>query len=627
MTPEEILSAYGIGGITFSGGTVSGDGAGETIAIVDAYKDPNIASDLAAFDAEFGLAAPPSFIVDNLGATTVDAGWALETALDVEWAHAIAPDAKIVLVEASSDSLSALFGAVSYASDLAGVGVVSMSWGSSEFAGETAYDGVFTTPSGHENVTYVAASGDSGAAYGPEYPSVSPNVLAVGGTTLTLSSEGTYVSESGWSDSTGGFSSYESEPSYQTSTLGSVGLSDGVRTTPVVSFDADPDTGVAVYDSIAYDGQSGWFQLGGTSAAAPAWAGLVAIADQGLATGGVGTLSTSEVLTDLYSLPSSDFNDITSGNNGYSATAGYDLVTGLGTPKADQLIAGLLAANGVSESSTTTSSSSGNSTSSTTSSGTTTTSPTSTSTSHHKKEVSIKKTKTHHTRVKREKVEKTRTVATKVRHESLLSTVAVESVSLAASATASVLLNTGSTSESVAASSITSRTTATATDSSQALSVSTSTDQASVIAAVNPAAQQSQPVSATTNSVGQELSRQSSPSDRISGGESQPQSFWLGDDAPLATRTAARSWAVDRSPVVEEVCPWPSSIDRSPDDLDLVIEMLGESPTMRLEPMADPDGMQENRSEFGVSLLVATVALTSGGYYLAIREPLARRKR
>ena len=106
-SPAEIRAAYEIDEIAFSNGTVSGDGAGQTIAIIDAYNDPNIASDLAAFDAEYGLSAPPSFTVDNLGATTTDAGWALETALDVEWAHAIAPDANIVLVEAASDSLQA----------------------------------------------------------------------------------------------------------------------------------------------------------------------------------------------------------------------------------------------------------------------------------------------------------------------------------------------------------------------------------------------------------------------------------------------------------------------------------------------------------------------------------------
>src|SRR6185437_6146588 len=133
-----------IDAITFSNGAISGDGAGQTIAIVDAYADPNIASDLAAFDAEYGLSATPSFTVANLGATATDAGWALETALDVEWAHAIAPDANLLLVEASSDGVTALFGAVSYASNLPGVGVISMSWGTSEFSTETSYDKIFT---------------------------------------------------------------------------------------------------------------------------------------------------------------------------------------------------------------------------------------------------------------------------------------------------------------------------------------------------------------------------------------------------------------------------------------------------------------------------------------------------
>ena len=231
-----------------------------------------------------------------------------------------------------------------------------MSWGTTEFWGESAYDSIFTTPAGHTGVTFVAASGDSGAWYGPMYPSVSPNVLAVGGTTLTLAANNTYGSETGWSDSTGGFSGYDSdwrtyepEPSYQTATLQAAGLSYGVRTTPDVSFNADPNTGVAVYDSVPYSGQSGWFQVGGTSAAAPAWAGLVAIADQGLATAGKPTLSNTQVQTDLYALPSSDFNDITTGFNGYYATSGYNLVTGLGSPKANLVIAGILAANGVSE--------------------------------------------------------------------------------------------------------------------------------------------------------------------------------------------------------------------------------------------------------------------------------------
>jgi subtilase family serine protease len=351
-SPQQIDSAYGINSISFSG--VTGTGAGQTIAIVDAYNDPNIQSDLSAFDTANGLSAPPSFKVDNLGGTT-NAGWALEESLDVEWAHAIAPKANIVLVEASSDSLSSLLSAVSTAAALPNVSVVSMSWGTNEFLGETGYESVFTTPAGHTPETFVAASGDSGAWSGPTFPSVLPNVLAVGGTSLTLTSTNTYGSETGWTDSTGGFSGLDngfrsgvSIPSYQVSTLESVGLDYGLRTTPDVSFNANPDTGYAVYDSVSYDGESGWFQVGGTSAAAPSWAGLVAITDQGLTASGKSTLTTTQLLTDLYSLPSSDYHDITSGFNGYSAGPGYDLVTGLGTPKANLLVSGLLNASGVS---------------------------------------------------------------------------------------------------------------------------------------------------------------------------------------------------------------------------------------------------------------------------------------
>jgi len=357
-SPLQIQNAYGVNQIKFSGGTVTGNGAGQTIAVIDAYNDPNITADLAKFDAQYGLPAPASFIVKNLGATTVDPGWSLETSLDVEWAHALAPKANIILVEASTASLGGLFNAVSTASQIPNVSVVSMSWGTQEFWGEWNYDNIFTTPAGHIPITYLASSGDSGAWYGPMYPSVSPNVVAVGGTTLTLGGNNGYGSESGWSGSTGGFSGTdngfyfgENAPSYQLAAQAAAGLNYGIRTTPDVSFNADPNTGVAVYDSISYSGQSGWFEVGGTSAAAPSWAGVVAITDQGLAAASKSTLSSTRLLTQLYNLPSSDFHDITSGSNGYSVTPGYDLVTGLGSPKANLLVAGLLNANGVSSTS------------------------------------------------------------------------------------------------------------------------------------------------------------------------------------------------------------------------------------------------------------------------------------
>jgi hypothetical protein len=330
-TPAQIAQAYGFNQVAFSNG-VKGNGAGQTIAIVDAYADPNIASDLQRFDAQFGLAAPASFTQLVQPGATTNSGWALETALDVEWAHAMAPQANIVLVEANNSSLSSLLSAVNYARKLASVSVVSMSWGAGEFASETAYDSYFTTPAGHIGITFVASSGDSGA--GTTWPSVSPNVLAVGGTTLTTSASGMYSSEAAWSGSGGGVSIFETAPGYQTSVENT-----GKRTTPDVAYDANPNTGFAVYDSVAYAGQNGWFEVGGTSAGAPQWAALIAIADQGRAISGLGSLSNAQ--SALYTLPTSDFHDITSGSNGSSAAAGYDLVTGRGTPVVTSIVQAL----------------------------------------------------------------------------------------------------------------------------------------------------------------------------------------------------------------------------------------------------------------------------------------------
>src|SRR6185295_5526608 len=164
------------------------------------FDAPTIAGDLKAFDKQFSLADPPSFRkVSQTGSTTslpaADADWALELSLDVEWAHAVAPKANILLVEAKSDSLGNLLAAVDYARNAAGVSVVSMSWGADEFWGETSYDYHFTTPAGHQGVTFVAASGDDGSFYGPMWPSVASSVLSVGGTALSMSnSSGTYGS-------------------------------------------------------------------------------------------------------------------------------------------------------------------------------------------------------------------------------------------------------------------------------------------------------------------------------------------------------------------------------------------------------------------------------------------------
>jgi subtilase family serine protease len=343
FTPAQIRHAYGFDQLSFTNGRVRADGSGQTIAIVEAFHDPKIASDLHYFDWIFGLPDPPKFTqVNERGGTaftSVNPAWALETAMDVEWAHAIAPRANILLVEADSDSFTDLLAAVNFSRYQSGVVVVSMSWGSQEFSYETAYDAYFTTPPGHMGgsglpggITFVASTGDSGG--GTSYPAVSPNVLAVGGTSLTIGPGGNYGSEKAWSGSGGGISLYESKPSFQMSLAGSM------RSTPDVALNSDPYTGYYIYDTVPYWGISGWFQDAGTSAAAPQWAALIALADQGRALMGKGSLSNAQSV--IYSLPAGDFHDITGGSSGYAAVSGYDLVTGRGTPKANLIVPHLL---------------------------------------------------------------------------------------------------------------------------------------------------------------------------------------------------------------------------------------------------------------------------------------------
>jgi subtilase family serine protease len=183
-------------------------------------------------------------------------------------------------------------------------------------------------------VAFVASAGDDGAE--ALWPGTSPTVLSVGGTSLNLTNTGAYGSETAWSSSGGGLSSFEPEPSYQTGVQ-----STGWRSVPDVAYNADPNTGVAVYDSVPQDGQSGWVQMGGTSAGAPQWAALIAIADQGSALSH--RVGIDNAAAAIYALPSSDFHDITQGSNGNAATVGYDQVTGRGTPIANLVIGDLVA--------------------------------------------------------------------------------------------------------------------------------------------------------------------------------------------------------------------------------------------------------------------------------------------
>jgi hypothetical protein len=300
-TPEQIKAAYNL---------PESGGAGVTIAVIIAYDTPNITSYLEVFSSEFGLPlpTPDNFEVHKMADTiSVDDHWSREACLDVQWAHAIAPQAKILLVEATSASATPLLNAINYAKNRPDVDVISMSWGAPETLATATWDAALNC----QDITLFASTGDSGAEV--NWPAVSPHVVAVGGTTLTLDSSNVVTSETGWSGSGGGVSVVYDQPNYQAD----YGLANAKRTIPDVSYNADPATGVPVYNN------GTWLKLGGTSMGAPQWAAIYA-------------LNLSVTHQNLYgkaaSAYSSYFRDVTTGSNGYSATVGYDYVTGLGSP-------------------------------------------------------------------------------------------------------------------------------------------------------------------------------------------------------------------------------------------------------------------------------------------------------
>jgi kumamolisin len=298
-------------------------GGSKVIAIVDAFDAPGAASDLAAFSTQFGLPAPNFQKVFASGVQPPNnAGWEIEESLDIQWAHAMAPQAKIILVEAASNSLTDLLQAEDVASTMvaaAGGGEVSNSWGGSEFSGEVALDTHFSTA----NVVYFASSGDSP---GTSWPSVAPQVVSAGGTTVRRNpSTFNFMSEAPWDSAGGGRSTFEARPSYQSAISTIVGTKRG---TPDLSFDSNPITGVWVLDTH----QGGWFIVGGTSVASPSLAGIINLA------GGFAA-STNAELTTIYGNMAvlTDFKDITSSFcgpfGGFSAIKGWDFCTGVGVNK------------------------------------------------------------------------------------------------------------------------------------------------------------------------------------------------------------------------------------------------------------------------------------------------------
>jgi subtilase family serine protease len=342
LGPATLTSAYGLNAISFTsprGSIVNGDGTGETVALVEAYHDRYISTDLQTFDRSFGLPDPTLTVVNQAGAASDD-DWALEETLDVEWAHAIAPGANILVVEARSQSLQSLMTAVNTARNAPGAVAVSMSWGFNEFRGEPSYNATFETPSGHTGITFLAASGDSGARSGPEWPAVVPSVVGVGGTTLDLAASGQYQAESPWSGTSGGYSRYEAEPAYQRPFQAT-----GRRSSPDVAFDGDPNTGVLVYETDPDTLLGSWQIVGGTSLGTPAWAAIIAIADQGRALAGEPSLDgATQSLPALYALPTADFKSVASyGRRGQAAAATANTSTGRGTPDGQALVDALVA--------------------------------------------------------------------------------------------------------------------------------------------------------------------------------------------------------------------------------------------------------------------------------------------
>lgn len=388
-TPAQIRAAYGWPALPASTTGLTAAqaaqlGAGQTIYIVNAKHGPNVVAELAAFNAKFGLpgcssrtlaanASLPLAAAASSGCELVvaystaagalsatppayDSGWATEIALDVQWAHATAPLARLVLIEAPDASVTSLSNAVALANKM-GAGVVSMSFGASEGSWTTGYDGVFSAA----GMSYLAATGDNGAAV--SWPSVSSKVVGVGGTTLTYSGSGTR-SETAWSGTGGGTSAYVALPSYQSGTVGGYAR----RAVADAAFNADPNSGQYVATLAPGATTVRWVSAGGTSLATPQWAGLLAVANAMRVAAAKPLLGQphAALYLQIGAVPTqyaAAFKDVASGSNGSctvcAARAGYDTPTGWGTPNVSALLTSLTGASVTSSGTSTTATSSG----------------------------------------------------------------------------------------------------------------------------------------------------------------------------------------------------------------------------------------------------------------------------
>lgn len=337
LGPAQLHSAYNLpctpGGSTASACAAPPQFGPQTIAIAIAFHDPTLENDLNVYSSTFGIpsctkASGCLTVVNQNGGSslpsTVNSGWVLEESMDVQIAHSICQTCKILVVEANSNTFADLATAVNTAANL-GANAISNSYGGSEWSGESAYDPFYN----HPGIAVTASSGDNG--YGTLYPASSTYVISVGGTTLQLFSDFSYAGESVWSGTGSGCSKYELVSSWQTS-LGNWSQTgcNTKRANSDVAAVADPNTGAAVYDSTPYYGQTGWWQVGGTSLSSPIIAAVYAL--------GGAFYDTQAALIPYSNYSLVNFHDITSGNNGSCSTImcnggiGFDGPTGLGSP-------------------------------------------------------------------------------------------------------------------------------------------------------------------------------------------------------------------------------------------------------------------------------------------------------